>query len=196
MEVVAENFAEGDKGHQPEALRQAQADAATGYRMTRGHSPQPQDDGGFMMTAPGPMLWARLPAGGWQVGFWVDADGRTLVDVADSWGSLAYRLASARRAAPSIDAAWAGRALRPAGDSQCWALAMGHAPTGLSHVVSFVRLACGAGRDQVMLPPETLSGFWVADDGLWVAAAIGSYTHVRLTAQSAALLYPLRQVAG
>jgi hypothetical protein len=147
-----------------------------------------------MMTAPGPMLWARLPASGWQVGFWVDADGRTLVDVADSWGSLAYRLASARRAAPSIDAAWAGRALGSAGDSQCWALAMGHAPTGLSHVVSFVRLACGAGRDQVMLPPEALSGFWVADDGLWVAAAIGSYTHVRLTAQSAALLYPLRPV--
>ena len=148
-----------------------------------------------MMTAPGPMLWARLPTGGWQVGFWVDADGRTLVDVADSWGSLAYRLASARRAAPSVDAAWAGRALGQAGDSQCWALAMGHAPTGFSHVVSFVRLACGAGRDRMMLPPEALSGFWVADDGLWVAAAIGSYTHVRLTAQSAVMLYPLRPVA-
>jgi hypothetical protein len=149
-----------------------------------------------MMTAPGPTLWARLPAGGWQVGFWVDADGRTQVDVADSWGSLAYRLASARRAAPSVDAAWAGRALGPAGDGQCWALAMGRAPAGLSHVVSFVRLACGAGRDQTMLPPETLSGFWVADDGLWVAAAIGSYTHVRLTARSAALLYPLCPVIG
>ena len=47
----------------------------------------------------------------------------------------------------------------------------------------------------LVLPPEAPSGFWVADDGLWVAAAIGSYTHVRLTAQSAALLYPLRQVA-
>jgi hypothetical protein len=147
-----------------------------------------------MMPAPRPALWARLPAGGWQVGFWVDADGRTLVDVADSCGALAYRLASARRAAPSIDAAWAGCALGPAGDGQCWALAMGHAPTGLSHVVSFVRLARGAGRDHMMLPPEALSGFWVADDGLWVAAAIGSYTHVRLTAQSVVLLYPLRPV--
>jgi hypothetical protein len=47
------------------------------------------------------MLWARLPAGGWQVGFWVDADGRTLVDVADSCGSLAYHLAIRNPAAPA-----------------------------------------------------------------------------------------------
>jgi hypothetical protein len=61
-----------------------------------------------MSTAPGPTLWARLPAGGWQVGFWVDRNGRTLVDVADSLGSLAYRLASARRAVPSVEEGWAG----------------------------------------------------------------------------------------
>jgi hypothetical protein len=73
---------------------------------------------------------------------------------------------------------------------------MGHAPTGLGHVVSFVRMAREAGHDQIMLPPEAPSGFWVADDGLWVAAAVGSYTHVRLRAQSAVLLYPLRPVTG
>ncbi|MGH3249680.1 MAG: hypothetical protein ACRDOI_26225 [Trebonia sp.] len=78
-----------------------------------------------MMTAPGPMLWARLPAGGWQVGFWVDDGGRTLVDVADPRGTLAYRVAGARRAAPSIDAGWAGHAPGPDGDSLCWALAIG-----------------------------------------------------------------------
>jgi hypothetical protein len=62
-------------------------------------------------------------------------------------------------------------------------------------VTAFSYTGVGArGRDQIMLPPEALSGFWVADDGLWVAAAIGSYTHVRLTAQSAVLLYPLRPV--
>src|SRR5271167_316343 len=114
--------------------------------------PQSHDNGGFMMTAPGPALWARLPAGGWQVGFWVDADGRTLVDVADSLGSLAYRLASARRAAPSVDAAWAGRTLGPGGDSQCWALAIGHAPTGAGHVVSFACPAGEAGRDRATIP--------------------------------------------
>jgi hypothetical protein len=148
-----------------------------------------------MMTATEPTLWARLPAGGWQVGFWVDADGRTLVDVADSRGSLAYRLAGARRAAPSVDAAWAGRALNPDGEIRCWALAVGHAPAGAGHVVSFACPAREGGRNRATVPPGTLSGFWVADNGLWAAAAIGSFTHVRLTAQSATLLHPLHPVA-
>lgn len=148
-----------------------------------------------MMTAPGPTLWARMPAGGWQVGFWVDTDGRTLVDVADPWGTLAYRVAGARRAAPSIDAGWAGCALGPDGDTQYWSLAIGHAPAGLGHAVSFVDPAREAGLHQGPHPREALSGLRVADDGLWVAAAIGSYTHVRLTAQSVALLHPLRRVA-
>ena len=148
------------------------------------------------MTAPGPTLWARLPLGGWQVGFWVDPGGRTLVDVADSLGSLAYRLASARRAAPSVDAGWAGCALGPDGDGRCWALAIGRTPTRLGHVVSFLRMTREAGRDQVTMPPGASSGFWVADDGLWVAATTGSYTHVRLTAQSSIVLHPLRPITG
>src|ERR1700753_1835488 len=101
----------------------------------------------IMITAPLPTLWARLPAGGWQVGFWADARGRRLVDVADSLGSLAYRLASARRAAPSVDAGWSGSVLSPDGDDQGWALAIGHAPAGLGHVVSFVRMTSETGRD-------------------------------------------------
>jgi hypothetical protein len=149
-----------------------------------------------MMTTPGPTLWARLPVGGWQVGFWVDPNGRTLVDVADSAGSLASRLASARRAAPSIDAAWAGCTPGPEKEDQSWALAIGHTPTGLGHVVSFVRMTRAAGRDQVTLPPGDHSGFWVAEDGLWVAAAAGRYTHVRLTARSATLLYPMLAVTS
>jgi hypothetical protein len=32
------------------------------------------------------------------------------------------------------------------------------------------------------------------DDGLWVAAAIGRYTHVRLAMRSAVLLCPLHRV--
>lgn len=147
-----------------------------------------------MMTVPGPTLWARLPAGGWQVGFWIDADGRTLVDVADACGSLACRLASARRAAPSVDGAWTGRAPGQGGDIQCWALALGHAPAGVGHVVTFACPVGTADRTRATIPPGTRSGFWVANDGLWVAAAIGSYTHVRLTARSANLLQPLHQV--
>jgi hypothetical protein len=80
------------------------------------------------------------------------------------------------------------------GTGQRWALAVGHAPTGQGHVVSFVRLTRDADRDEVTLPPGAPSGFWVADDGVWVAAAVGGYTHVRLTAQSATWLHPLRPV--
>jgi hypothetical protein len=144
----------------------------------------------------GPTLWARLPAGGWQVGCWVDADGRTLVDVADPWGALAYRMAGARRAVPSIDAGWAGSAPDPQGYAQRWALAIGHAPAGHGHVVSFIQSADEACLGQLTLPPEALSGFWMSDSGVWVAAAVGSYTHVRLIAQAATLLHPLHQVAG
>jgi hypothetical protein len=144
----------------------------------------------------GPTLWARLPACGWQVGFWVDADGRTLVDVADSWGARAYRTAGARRAAPSIDAGWTGSAPTPAGDAECWALAIGHAPAGHGHVVSFIRSADEAHLSQLTLPPEALSGFWMSDSGVWVAAAVGRYTHVRLIAQGATLLHPLHPVAA
>jgi hypothetical protein len=140
-------------------------------------------------------LWTRLPFGGWQVGFWADADGRTLIDVADHEGALAYRLASARRAAPSIDAGWAGCARGPDGGSECWALAMGHAPAGRGHVVSFTHRTPAAGPDPMTLPPEALCGFWVTHNGLWAAAATGCYTHARLTAQSALWLHPLALVA-
>ena len=144
-----------------------------------------------MMTALGPTLWTRLPTGGWQVGFWVDADGRTLVDVADPWGTLAYRVAGARRAAPSIDAGWAGCALGLDGDNQCWALAIGHVPTGTGYAVSFEEAPQEAGCDR---GTGTMVGLRLTDVGHWVAAAVGSYTHVRLTAQSTAVLHPLQRV--
>jgi hypothetical protein len=142
----------------------------------------------------GPTLWTRLPAGSWQVGFWADADGRMLIDVADPEGTLAYRIANARRAAPSIEAGWAGCAHGPDGDRQCWALAIGHAPAGRGHVVSFVHRARAGRSDRMTLPLEARCGFWVTHNGLWAAAATGCYTHARLTTQSANWLHPLRMV--
>jgi hypothetical protein len=35
-----------------------------------------------------------------------------------------------------------------------------------------------------------------AADGLWAAAAVGCYTHVRLTARSALIVHPLHNVRG
>jgi hypothetical protein len=46
------------------------------------------------------------------------------------------------------------------------------------------------------LPPEAPTGFWLVHDGLWAAAAVGCYTHVRLTARSAVIVHPLYAVAG
>lgn len=141
-----------------------------------------------------PALWTRLPLGGWQVGFWADDDGRALIDVADSEGTLAYRVAAARRAAPSIDAGWAGCTHTLDGGRQCWALAVGRAPTGRGHVVSFAHHAPVAGRDRMTLPSEAQCGFWVTHDGLWAAAATGCYTQVRLTGHCADHVYPLASV--
>jgi hypothetical protein len=66
-----------------------------------------------------------------------------------------------------------------------------HVPAGAGYEVSFEEAAQAARHDG---GAETLAGLRLADGGLWVAATIGSYTHVRLTAQSVALLYPLAVV--
>jgi hypothetical protein len=47
--------------------------------------------------------------------------------------------------------------------------------------VTFIR---STGRGRLKLPPQTVDGLWLVQDGLWVAAATGHYTHVRLTARS------------
>jgi hypothetical protein len=159
------------------------------------HNAGPAQSTGPTVTRTGPALWTRLPAGGWQVRFWTDTDGRTLIDVADSEGTLAGRLASTRPAAPSIDAGWARCAHEPSQDSQCWALAIGHAPPGPRHVMSFATRTPTASHGRMTLPPQAPSGLWVVHNGLWAAAATGCYTHARLTAQSTARLYPLHPVA-
>jgi hypothetical protein len=156
------------------------------------------------MTRTGPALWTRLPAGRWQVRFWEDADGQTLLDVASPDGTLASRLVGALCAPPSIEACWAGcgasglgpHAEDPQAEDQCWALAIGRIPAGRGHVVSFAPWAIGAGRRRITMPFESSSGLWITHRGLWVAAVMGCYTHVRLTAQPEILLRPLISVMG
>jgi hypothetical protein len=141
-----------------------------------------------------PALWTRLPSSGWQVRFWAEADELALLDVVGPEGALAFRLTSARQATPSIDAGWTHCSPIPGKDSQCWALAVGHAPAGLSHVVSFARRTPTALRGRMTLPPQAPSGLWVVHNGLWAAAATGCYTHARLTTQSTTLLHLLNPV--
>jgi hypothetical protein len=139
----------------------------------------------------------RLPAGGWQVGFRAQLDGRTVVEVTDPGGSLAGLVASTRLPVLSIDAGWSGCAHGLAGVRQWWALAIGHAPAGAGQpAVTFTRRARRARCGRMALPPEAVDGLWLAHDGLWVAAATGHYTHVRLTERSVTQVQPLRLVTS
>jgi hypothetical protein len=158
------------------------------------NSTQPVGPAVPAVTRAGPALWTRLPAGRWQVRFWEDTDGQALLDVAAPEGTLASRLTGALGAPPSIEACWAGcdaSGPGPHDEDRCWALAIGHVPAGRGHVVSFAPMASGARRGRIVMPFESPSGLWVTHRGLWVAAAIGCYTHVRLTAQPEPLLRPL-----
>ena len=144
-----------------------------------------------------PTFWARVPAGGWTVGVWVGADGRAMADVTSPSGTLAYLTSSSTcQEGSSIDAAWAGCGAGPDGKRQWWALAIGHASAGLSQVVAFGRRASGRRIERMTLPSEAASGMWMVHDGLWIAAATGRYTHVRLTARSTEHIQPMELVTG
>lgn len=133
------------------------------------------------------ILRVRLPAGGWQVGFRVQRDGRTAIEVTDSAGWLTGVVVSTRRPVVSIDSGWAGH-VGGRGDrrQQWWSLAIGHVPPCADPpTVTFTRKSRPASRGQMTHQPDAVDGLWVVYDGLWVGAATGHYTHVQLSAQSA-----------
>jgi hypothetical protein len=140
---------------------------------------------GPAMTQPGPLVGVRLLTGGWRVGFRVRPDGRTVLEVTDPAGALAGLAAAIRLPFLWIDAGWAGCAYGPGRGRQWWALAIGHVPAGADQpTVTFSRRTRRRRRGRIVLPPVAVDGLWVARDGLWVGAAAGRYTHVRLTAGS------------
>lgn len=146
----------------------------------------------------GPPVQVRLPVGGWQVGFRAQPDGRTVIEVTDQDGSLIGLAASIRLPFLWIDAAWACYASGPGGARQWWSLAIGHVPVDAGQpTVTFTRRARRARHGRMAVPPEAVDGLWVVHDGLWVAAATGRYTRVRLTtARSAPRIRRLRLVTA
>jgi hypothetical protein len=145
----------------------------------------------------GPPVRVRLPAGGWQVGFRVQRDGRTVVEVTDAGGTLAGLVASTRLPILSIDAGWRGCTRDPAGDRRWWALAIGHVPADAgqpSVTFTHARGAIRRGRSPFAALPRAVEGLWVTRDGLWVAAAAGHYSLVRLTTHSSTRLQRLHLV--
>ena len=70
-----------------------------------------------------------------------------------------------------------------------------HAPIGAGQpAVTFTGRTRRARRGRMARPPEAVDGLWLAHNGLWVAAAAGHYTHVRLTARSVTQKQRLRPV--
>jgi hypothetical protein len=145
----------------------------------------------------GPPIRVRLPVGGWQVGFRVQRDGRTVVEVTDTDGTLAGLVASSRLPILSIDGSWRGCTRDPAGDRRWWALAIGHVPAEAGQPsVTFTRRGRSIphGHRPAAALPRAVQGLWVARDGLWIAAAAGYYSLVRLTGQSTTHLQRLQPV--
>jgi hypothetical protein len=56
---------------------------------------RPAEQPRLAVTRAGPQIRVRLPAGGWQVGFRTQPDGRTVIEVTGQDGSLAGLVASA-----------------------------------------------------------------------------------------------------
>jgi hypothetical protein len=145
----------------------------------------------------GPPIRVQLPAGGWQVGFRVQRDGRTVVEVIDAGGTLVGLVASSRLPILSIDAGWRGCTRDPAGDRRWWALAIGHVPAEAGQPsVTFTRArgALRPGRRPSAALPRPVEGLWIARDGLWVAAAAGHYSLIQLTTHSSTRLQRLHPV--
>jgi anti-sigma-K factor RskA len=125
------------------------------------------------VTRAGPPLRVQLPAGGWQVGFRAQHDGRTVIEVTGQDGSLAGLVASSRLPILSVDAGWGGAAREPS--------------------VTFTRRLPGARRTAAR--PDAVDGLWGTVDGLWAAAA-GRYTAVCCAAGPVTLTRRLRPVTA
>lgn len=150
---------------------------------------------GLSVTPFGPQLRVRVPAGGWQVGFRTQHEGRTVIDVTGPDGSLAGLVASSRLPILSVDAGWCGAARAPDGGRQWWALAIGHVPVGDGQPsVTFTRRLPGART--AASPSDAVDGHWVNVDGLRVAAAAGHYTAVRCAAGPVTLTQHLGPVTS
>ena len=122
-----------------------------------------------------------------------------MVEVTDAGGTLAGLVASSRLPILSIDAGWRGCTRDPAGDRRWWVLAIGHVPAEAGRPsVTFTRARARGvtryGRRPSAALPRAVEGLWVASDGLWVAAAAGHYSQVRLTTQASTQLQRLHPV--
>ncbi len=77
----------------------------------------------------GPGQVLTLPVSGWHVDWHEDRDGRAVLEIENAEGDLVGLATSSALALLSVDAAWRGTSVDPAGIRHWWALAIGHAST-------------------------------------------------------------------
>jgi hypothetical protein len=131
----------------------------------------------------------RPSACGWRIGWRLQPDGRTVIEVTDQDGSLAGLVASTRLPLLSVDGGWRGAGRGARGAWRWWALAIGHAPAGDGVVVTFTRSLPGRRRARrTTVHPATR-------DGLWVAVVAGRYTTAHCHTPAAASALRLTPVA-
>lgn len=134
---------------------------------------------------PRPVIQIRMPIGGWRVGFRLRPNGRTAIEVTDPAGSLAHLVTSTRLPTLSIEAGWADRTRDYRGGTHWWALAIGHVPADAGRpTATFICRTHQAPGNKAALSLHAVDGLWVVYDGMWVAAVVGHYTHIQLTARS------------
>ena len=87
--------------------------------MTTTRTPPPVSPPEQAIASAGSPIRVRLPVGGWQVGFRIQPDGRTVIEVTDQDESLTGLMTSTRLPITSIDAGWSGLTRDPAGGRHC-----------------------------------------------------------------------------
>ena len=130
--------------------------------------------------AAGPSQVLTLPVSGWHVDWHEDRNGRAVLEIENAAGDLVGLAISSTLALLSVDAAWRGTAVDPAGVRRWWALAIGHATTtNTDPEVTFTRRAGATGRTwrSVVRPTPRR--------GLWIAAVPGAYTAVSCSQDTA-----------
>ncbi len=83
--------------------------------MTTTRTPPPVSPPEQAIASAGSPIRVRLPVGGWQVGFRIQPDGRTVIEVTDQDESLTGLMTSTRLPITSIDAGWSGLTRDPPG---------------------------------------------------------------------------------
>jgi hypothetical protein len=99
---------------------------------------------------------------GWRVRHFTEGTGRRVIEIYDVSRERVALVASSMRPLVSIDAAWRGHQVGVSGQSQWWALAIGHAYGESIPLVTFGSRSSGGQVRRVAVTPDIIDGLWLA----------------------------------